>query len=54
MLGQGAIDWKKVLAECPDDVPVVLEYPIDTRDELKDELVKIRTVLSERKEGANS
>ncbi|QAA21854.1 sugar phosphate isomerase/epimerase family protein [Sporolactobacillus terrae] len=54
LLGQGTIDWKKVLAECSDDVPVVIEYPIDTCDDLKDELAKIRTVLSERKEGAKS
>ncbi|MCO7128100.1 TIM barrel protein [Sporolactobacillus shoreicorticis] len=54
LLGNGTIDWVRALNECPSDIPVVVEYPIDSPDLLKVELAKVKQVLSKQKEGAQS
>jgi sugar phosphate isomerase/epimerase len=54
LLGEGTIDWIRALDACPQDVPVVIEYPIESLDDLKKEVAKVNEVLTNQKEGAQS
>ena len=41
LLNDGIIDWKKALDKLPKDVPIALEYPCDTKEQIQLEINKL-------------
>jgi len=41
LLNDGVIDWKKVLDKLPKDVPIALEYPCETKEQVQIEINKL-------------
>lgn len=53
-LDDGEIDWRRAIRACPEDIPLVMEYPIDGGEAIGREFNKVINALTIAREGAKS